>query len=194
MEHDELIKITVFSARYQDEESAKAGYYAAKKCYEQNHVLEDFNAAVAFHNSSNKIKIIVKNEYTTRQQTWLGMLIGFGIAVFTIIFVAILIPGYFSPTEPYEQHHVPFKVILVTALGALIGGLLGHFQSGIGRSDLKELAKVLHKDEYGLMVVCFGDMSEKIKELIPTDNQVSIYECETTKKKLVGKIKKAFIH
>ena len=194
MTNDTLIKVSVFSAIYEDEQSAKNDYYEVKNSYESHNALDDFNAAVAFKNSANKIEIIVKNEYSTRQQTWLGMLIGFTIAVFTIIFVALLIPGYFNITEAYQQHYGPLKVILATISGGLIGAVIGHLQSGIGRSDLKDLAKVLNPNEYGLMVVSFGEMSEEVQKLIPTKNQVTQTEFKTTKKKLVQKIKKSFFH
>lgn len=185
--NDKLIKVSMFSAKYKDEASAKVDYYAVKECYENNNVLEDLNAAVVFKNSSNKIEIIVKNEYSTRQQSWIGMLIGFGLAV---ILIAIVIPAFYSPIEANEHHYIPLKVVLLTLLGALIGGLIGHIQSGIGRSHLKDLSDVLDTDEYGLLVVSFGDMSQKVKDLIPVDNKIFQHEFETTKKKLIQKIKK----
>jgi len=89
MTNDELIKVSVFSAKYLDEASAKRDDYQAKKSYKDNYTLEDFNAAVIFKKSSKEVDIIVKNEYYTRRQTWLGIIIGFTLSIFTIIFVSI---------------------------------------------------------------------------------------------------------
>jgi len=194
MTNNNSVKVTVFSSRYKDEKAAKEDYYKVKECYETNNVLDDFNGAVALKNSKNKIEIIVKNEYATRQKSWLGILIGFSIGVFTILFVAILIPDYFSQIAANEQHYTPLQIIVFTAFGGFVGGFLGHMQSGIGRSDLKELAKVLETNEYGLLVVSFGDMAHKVEKLLSIPSQVSKKEFDTTKRGLVGKIKRAFKH
>ena len=97
-------------------------------------------------------------------------------------------------TETNEQHYLPLKIILVTVIGGLIGAVIAHLQSGMGRSDLKDLAKALKSDEYGLIVISFGEMVQKIKQLIPVENSIAHNEFETTNKKLVQKIKKALTH
>ncbi len=187
---DNSIIATVFTAKYSDEKIAKTDYSTIKRIYRNNDSLEDFNAAIIFKDKSNKIDVIIRAEELTLTDSWIGSIIGLTIS---ILILFLLLPGYFTLDGVEKGLYSIVGVIMGTLLGTLIGAIVGHFNSGLHRNELNELAELLKIEEYGLIVISIDNMSVKIQEVIKKSNKVHQTEFTSTKKeinKIIKKIKK----
>ncbi len=118
----------IFLAVYDDEESAQEDYDVVKELHAAK-VIGSFDAAVIRRDDNGKIHVN-KDETATRHGAWGGAAVG---AVVGVLF--------------------PPSLLASAGVGALAGGLGGHFLKGMSRKDVKELGEYLDNGEVALLVV-----------------------------------------
>ena len=118
----------IFVAVYGDEADAQADYDVVKELYHAK-AIGNFDAAVIRKAADGKVHVN-KDETATRKGAWGGAAVG---AVVGILF--------------------PPSILASAGVGALAGGLGGHFLKGMSRSDVKELGEFLDDGEVALLVV-----------------------------------------
>ena len=75
--------------------------------------------------------------------------------------------------------------------GAAIGGIAGHFQTGIKRGDLKEMGDVLDKGTAGLIVVYQANMADQISALIKAENRYVSQVVDASADQIAAEIRQA---
>ncbi len=118
----------IFVAVYGDEDDAQADYDVVKELYAAG-AIGNFDAAVIRKDDGGKVHVN-KDETVTRKGAWGGAAVG---AVVGILF--------------------PPSILASAGVGALAGGLGGHFLKGMSRKDVKELGEFLDQGEVALLVV-----------------------------------------
>ena len=118
----------IFVATYSSEDDAQADYEVVKELYAAG-AIGNFDAAVIRKDENGKVHVN-KDETATRKGAWGGAAVG---AVVGIIF--------------------PPSILASAGVGALAGGLGGHFLKGMSRKDVKELGELLDEGEVALLVV-----------------------------------------
>ncbi len=118
----------IFVAVYGDEADAQADYDVVKELYAAS-AIGNFDAAVIRKDDKGKVHVN-KDETATRKGAWGGAAVG---AVVGILF--------------------PPSLLASAGVGALAGGLGGHFLKGMSRKDVKELGEFLDQGEVALLVV-----------------------------------------
>ncbi|MGB0613893.1 MAG: hypothetical protein ACPGN4_07065, partial [Miltoncostaeaceae bacterium] len=103
----------IFVAVYGDEADAQADYDVVKELYHAK-AIGNFDAAVIRKAADGKVHVN-KDETATRKGAWGGAAVG---AVVGILF--------------------PPSLLASAGVGALAGGLGGHFLKGMSRSDVKD--------------------------------------------------------
>jgi uncharacterized membrane protein len=118
----------IFLAVYGDEADAQADYDVVKELHAAK-AIGSFDAAVIRRDDDGKIHVN-KDETATRKGAWGGAAVG---AVVGVLF--------------------PPSLLASAGVGALAGGLGGHFLKGMSRKDVKELGEYLDPGEVALLVV-----------------------------------------
>lgn len=118
----------IFVATYGNEDDAQADYEVVKELYAAD-AIGNFDAAVIRKDADGKVHVN-KDETATRKGAWGGAAVG---AVVGILF--------------------PPSILATAGVGALAGGLGGHFLKGLSRKDVKELGEQLDAGEVALLVV-----------------------------------------
>ena len=118
----------IFVATYSSEDDAQADYEVVKELYAAD-AIGNFDAAVIRKDADGKVHVN-KDETATRKGAWGGAAVG---AVVGILF--------------------PPSILATAGVGALAGGLGGHFLKGLSRKDVKELGEQLDSGEVALLVV-----------------------------------------
>lgn len=118
----------IFLATYGDEADAQADYDAIKDLYAAK-VIGNYDGAIIRKDDSGKVHVN-KDETATRKGAWGGAAVG---AVVGVLF--------------------PPSILASAGVGALAGGLGGHFLKGMSRKDVKELGELLDRGEVALLVV-----------------------------------------
>ena len=118
----------IFVATYGNEDDAQADYEVVKELYAAD-AIGNFDAAVIRKDADGKVHVN-KDETATRKGAWGGAAVG---AVVGILF--------------------PPSILATAGVGALAGGLGGHFLKGLSRKDVKELGEQLDSGEVALLVV-----------------------------------------
>jgi uncharacterized membrane protein len=118
----------IFVATYGNEDDAQADYEVVKELYAAD-AIGNFDAAVIRKDADGKVHVN-KDETATRKGAWGGAAVG---AVVGVLF--------------------PPSILATAGVGALAGGLGGHFLKGLSRKDVKELGEQLDSGEVALLVV-----------------------------------------
>lgn len=118
----------IFVATYGDEDGAQADYEVVKELYAAK-AIGNFDAAVIRKDETGKVHVN-KDETATRKGAWGGAAVG---AVIGVLF--------------------PPSILATAGVGALAGGLGGHFLKGMSRKDVKELGEFLDDGEVALLVI-----------------------------------------
>lgn len=118
----------IFVATYGNEDDAQADYEVVKELYAAD-AIGNFDAAVIRKDADGKVHVN-KDETATRKGAWGGAAVG---AVVGVLF--------------------PPSILAAAGVGALAGGLGGHFLKGLSRKDVKELGEQLDSGEVALLVV-----------------------------------------
>ena len=171
------IKLSVFTASYNNEDAAKEDYEAVKALYYGLGVMDTFDAAVIEKNAKGKVTIIKKHEQPTRQAGWAGASLGLAAGLTVALFPAVALTGGLMAGA--------------AATGAAMGAVIGHVAGGMSRGDLKELGQVLDEGEYGLLVVAATDVGARVQETITSAAKVVKKELKADKKNLDKEITEA---
>jgi len=118
----------IFVATYDNEDDAQADYDVVKELYAAK-AIGNFDAAVVRKDADGKVHIN-KDETATRKGAWGGAAVG---AVVGVLF--------------------PPSILATAGVGALAGGLGGHFLKGLSRKEVKELGDFLDDGQVALLVV-----------------------------------------
>lgn len=118
----------IFVAVYDSEEAAQEDYDVVKELHAAK-AIGNFDAAVIRKDADGKVHVN-KDETATRKGAWGGAAVG---AVVGILF--------------------PPSLLASAGVGALAGGLGGHFLKGMSRKDVKEMGDYLDSGEVALLVV-----------------------------------------
>lgn len=144
----------LFVGAYDNEADAKADDDTVKQLY-RDKVIGSYDAALVTKDAEGKVHI-KKTEKPTQHGAEIGLVAGAAV-------------GLFFP---------PF-LLVDAALGALAGGLIGHFRKGMSHGDLKELGDTLTSGESALVVVGESRLEEALKK--ETKRATKMVEKEITK-------------
>jgi len=112
-------------------------------------IIGTYDAAVAVKEPDGSITV-EKHERPTQHGAWTGIAAG---AVIGLIF--------------------PPSIIGMAALGGVAGGLIGHFRSGMSRSDVEELGELLDTGQAALIVLSRDKLGEQLRQVgLMADEQV----------------------
>ena len=173
----DVLNVSVFTATYDNKDSAESDYEAVKALYYDLDLMDTFDAAVIEMNEKGKVKIISKHEQPTRQAGWAGAGLGLAAGLVAALFPAVALTGGLLAGA--------------AATGAAMGAVIGHVAAGLSRGDLKELGEVLDKGEYGLLVIAETDVSGRVEEAISSATKVAKKDLKADKKELEKEIKEA---
>lgn len=142
MNHD----LFVFVGVYDDADAANADYEAIKTLHSDK-LVGTYDAAVITKDESGKVRVH-KHEKPTQRGAWSGLGVG---AIVGILF--------------------PPSILASSAVGAVAGGLVGHFWRGMSRSDMKELGDALDDGEASLVVIGESTVDEAVKAELKRANK-----------------------
>jgi uncharacterized membrane protein len=166
----------VVAASYEDVKDARADFESVRGLYDQIKASNQFDAAVLVKDEKGKVHIEKTYEAGTRHGALKGL--GWGLAAGTAaaIFPAIGIWGALAAGG---------------AGGAAIGGIAGHFQTGIKRGDLKEMGDVLDKGTAGLIVVYQANVADQVSALIKAENRFVSQVVDASADQIAAEIRQA---
>jgi uncharacterized membrane protein len=148
--------IYVLAAAYDDVADARADFEAVRALYDEIKASHDFDAAVLAKDENGKVKIEKTYEAGTRHDALKGLGWGMAAGAAAALFPAIGIWGALAAGG---------------AGGTAIGAITGHIQTGMKRSELKELGDVLDQGDAALIVVYRANLADQIATLIRTENR-----------------------
>ena len=166
----------VIAASYDDVADARADFESLRGLYNQIGASHDFDAAVLSKNEKGKVKIDKTYEAGTRHDALKGMGWGMAAGVAAAIFPAIGIWGALAAGG---------------AGGAAIGGIAGHYQTGIKRGDLKEMGDMLDKGEAALIAVYRANVADQVSKLIKAENRYVSEVVDATADQIADEIRQA---
>ena len=169
--------LSVHASTYNNKEAAISDYEAVKALYYELGFMDTFDAAIIQKNEKGKVEIVKRHEQPTRQMGWAGAGLGLATGLIAALFPAVALTGVL--------------VAETTAVGAAVGAITGHVAAGLSRGDLKELGELLDKGEYGLLVISFTDVGERVESTIKLADKVITKALKTDKKELEKDIHEA---
>jgi uncharacterized membrane protein len=131
--------VFVFVGDYESVEDAKEDLEELKQLHRE-HVVGNYDAAVVTKTEEGKVKIVDKIEKPTQHGGWAGLAVG---AVLGLIWPSVLVGGL---------------------IGAGVGMIIGHFEGGVSRGDLKEIGEMLDDSEAALIVVGEATIERAIED------------------------------
>jgi len=168
--------IYIVAAAYSNVEDARADFAGVKALYDEIQVLHIFDAAVLTKDNKGKVKIDETYQAGAQHGAAVGLAGGLAIGVVAALFPAVGIGA----------------ALLAGGLGgATLGSLVGHYETGLGRGELKELGDALDNGEAGLIVVYSGNYAEQVGKLIKTANKYTSQLNDAAADELVSEMKAA---
>jgi uncharacterized membrane protein len=146
----------VLAASYDNVADARADYEAVRALYDQIKASDKFDAAVLTKTDKGKVKIDKTYEAGTRHDALKGLGWGLAAGAAAALFPAIGIWAALAAGG---------------AGGAAIGGIVGHLQTGMKRSDLKQLGDVLESGQAGLIVIYQANVADQVAATIKAANR-----------------------
>lgn len=128
----------VFVGVYDNADDANGDYDAVKALHSDG-LVGTYDAAVITKDEAEKVHVH-KHEKPTQRGAWSGLAVG---AIVGILF--------------------PPSILASGAVGAVAGGLIGHFWRGMSRSDMKDLGEVLDDGNASLVVIGESTVDQAIK-------------------------------
>ncbi len=148
--------VYVLGASYDTVAEARADFDAVRAVYDEIGASHNFDAAVLARDEKGKVKIEKTLEAGTRHDALKGLGIGLASGAAIALFPAIGIGA---------------ALLAGGTGGTIIGGVVGHVQTGMKRSDLKELGEVLDKGDAGLVVVYSASVADQVSAVIKAANR-----------------------
>jgi uncharacterized membrane protein len=127
----------VYAAAYDTADDARADYLVLVEAHDEGWV-GTYDAAVLEKTPDGKVHVH-KEEKPTQHGAWTGAGVG---ALVGLVFPPALIGS--------------------AIVGATAGGLIGHLEGGMSRSDLKELGDYLGENEAALIVIAEDHVQEEL--------------------------------
>lgn len=168
--------VYIMAASYNNVEDARADFAGIKGLYDEIHVSHIFDAAVLTKDEKGKVKIDETYQAGAQHGAAIGLAGGLALGA-----VAALFPP------------IGIGVALVAGGlgGATLGSIIGHYETGLGRGELKELGDALDNGEAGLVVVYAGNYAEQVGKIIKTENKYVSQLTDEAADELTSEIKAA---
>jgi uncharacterized membrane protein len=131
-------EVFVFAGVYDTVDDAEADYDVVKDLHSSG-IVGSYDAAVITRDANGKVHVR-KHEKPTQHGAWSGLAVG---AVVGVVF--------------------PPSIIASGVVGAVAGGLIGHFARGMSRGDMDELGTMLDDGEAALVVVGKDRLDEVLR-------------------------------
>ena len=166
----------IMAASYDNVDDARADFAGVKALYDEIHVSHIFDAAVLTKDEKGKVKIDETYQAGAQHGAALGLAGGLALGAVAALFPPIGIAA---------------ALLAGGAGGAILGSLAGHYATGIGRGELKELGDALDNAEAGLIVVYSGNYADQVGKIIKTVNKYQAQLNDAAADELVAEIKTA---
>jgi uncharacterized membrane protein len=131
--------IFVYGGVYDSVDDAKADYEAVRDLHSIG-AIGTYDAAIVAKDDNGKVHV-KKHEKPTQHGAWSGLGVG---ALLGVIF--------------------PPSILASGAVGTVAGGLIGHFEGGLSRSDMKELGDLLDDGQATLLVIGKDELAQAIDD------------------------------
>jgi uncharacterized membrane protein len=166
----------VLAASYDNVDAARADLEAVRGLYDEIKASDLFDAAVITKTDKGKVKIEKTYEAGTRHEALKGLGWGMAAGAAAALFPAVGILGALAAGG---------------AGGAAIGGLVGHYQTGMDRGELKKLGDVLDAGDAGLIVVYQANVADQVAALIKAANRAVSKVTDATADAIAEEIRRA---
>lgn len=166
----------VMAASYDNVADARADFAAVKALYDEIHVSHIFDAAVLTKDDKGKVKIDETYQAGTQHGAAVGLAGGLAVGAVAALFPPIGIGA---------------ALVAGGLGGATLGSIVGHYQTGLGRGELKELGDALDAGQAGLVVVYAANYAEQVGQLIKTQNKYISQMTDEAADELTAELKAA---
>lgn len=168
--------VYILAAAYDSVEDARADFAGIKTLYDEIHVSHVFDAAVLSKDEKGKVKIDETYQAGAQHGAALGLAGGLALGAVAALFPPIGIGA---------------ALVAGGLGGATLGSIVGHYETGLGRGELKKLGDALDNGEAGLIVVYSGNYADQVGKLIKTANKYEAQLNDAATDELVADIKTA---
>lgn len=166
----------VMAAAYPNVEDARADFAGIKALYDEIHVSHVFDAAVLTKDDKGKVKIDETYQAGAQHGAAVGLAGGLALGAVAALFPPIGIGA---------------ALVAGGLGGAALGSVVGHYETGLGRGELKKLGDALENGEAGLVVVYAANYADQVGKLIKTANHYQAALNDAATDELVSDIKTA---
>jgi uncharacterized membrane protein len=166
----------ILAASYDNVDDARADFAGIKALYDEIHVSHIFDAAVLTKDEKGKVKIDETYQAGAQHGAAIGLAGGLALGAVAALFPPIAIGA---------------ALVAGGVGGAALGSIIGHYQTGLGRGELKELGDSLDNGEAGLVVVYAGNYAEQVGKIIKTENKYISQMTDEAADQLTAEIKAA---
>ncbi|HET9658884.1 MAG TPA: hypothetical protein VFP05_01035 [Thermomicrobiales bacterium] len=168
--------VYIMAASYDNVEDARADFAGIKALYDEIHVSHIFDAAVLSKDEKGKVRIDETYQAGAQHGAALGLAGGLALGAVAALFPPIGIGA---------------ALVAGGLGGAALGSVVGHYETGLGRGELKELGDALDNGEAGLIVVYSGNYADQVGKIIKTVNKYQAQLNDAATDELVADIKAA---
>ncbi len=158
--------VFLYAAAYGSEEDARADYDVIVAAHDEGWI-GTYDAAVLHKTPDGKVHVH-KHEKPTQHGAWTGAAVG---AVVGLVF--------------------PPAIIGSALVGAAAGGVIGHLEGGMSRSDLKEIGDFLDENEAALIVIAESRVLEQLERDLTRAEKVLEKEVDADAKELEKQLDQA---
>jgi uncharacterized membrane protein len=156
----------LYAAAYDSEEDAVADYEVLLEARAEGWV-GTYDAAVLHKTPDGKVHVH-KEEKPTQHGAWTGAGVG---ALVGLVF--------------------PPAIIGSAIVGAAAGGLIGHLESGMSRTDLKEVGDYLGENEAALIVIAENRVQEELEKRLTRAEKMLEKEVDADPKEVEKQLNEA---
>lgn len=146
----------IMAASYDNVDDARADFAGIKALYDEIHVSHIFDAAVLTKDENGKVKIDETYQAGAQHGAAIGLAGGLAVGAIAALFPPIAIGA---------------ALLAGGAGGAILGSIAGHYATGLGRGELKELGEALDNGQAGLVVVYAANYADQVGKIIKTENK-----------------------
>lgn len=166
----------ILAASYPNVEDARADFAGIKALYDEIHVSHVFDAAVLTKDEKGKVKIDETYQAGAQHGAAVGLAGGLALGAVAALFPPIGIGA---------------ALVAGGLGGAALGSVVGHYETGISRGELKELGDALDNGEAGLVVVYAANYADQVGQIIKTANKYQAQLNDAAADALVSDLKAA---
>jgi uncharacterized membrane protein len=148
-----LDTFAIIAEQYDTEADALADYDVVRALYEQQGLIDTYDAAVLTKRPNGRVEIIKRTEMPTRTGARRGLAAGLAIGAIAALFPAVAMG-------------VAAGALTGAGAGAGLGAIAGHVAGGLRRGDLKDLGELMDAGSSGLVIVAATDMEAKVEAVI----------------------------